>query len=107
MMRLLLFIALILAGTQDDSKTIHSHYSRADFPLTADPDSDSWKTIQGVTADRGPRGDLTPNHRTDVRSRWSDRNLYLLFICSYEQLYSRPNPSTETETNRLWDWDVD
>jgi hypothetical protein len=59
-----------------------------------------------VTAENGPLGEATPGHRTELRSRWTDKNLYLLFICHYEQLYPKPNPSTTTETNRLWDYDV-
>jgi hypothetical protein len=55
-----------------------------------------------VTAERGPHGELTPGHKTEIRSRWSDKNLYLLFICKFDQLYSKPNPSTTSETNRLW-----
>ena len=33
-------------------------------------------------------------------------NLYLLFICPYEELYLHPNPSQTEETNELWDYDV-
>jgi hypothetical protein len=102
----LLCVCSIKTIAQDDAKTIKSFYSKSDFALTADPNSKEWKAVKGVTAERGPRGDLTPGHKTEIRSRWSDKNLYLLFICPYEQLYSKPNPSTTTETNRLWEWDV-
>jgi len=88
------------------SATINSAYAKTDFALTADPDSAEWKSVKGVIAENGPLGDPTPHHRTELRSRWSDKNLYLLFICPYEQLYSKPNPSTTTETNQLWNWDV-
>ena len=47
-----------------------------------------------------------PGHRTEIRSRWTSRNLYLLFACPYEQLNLKPEPNTETETNELWKWDV-
>ena len=92
--------------TTDDAKTIKSSYIKSDFALTADPGSPNWKNIKGVIADRGPRGDLTPGHRTEIRSVWSDKNLYFLFICPYEEFHLRSNPSTTTETNRLWEWDV-
>ena len=59
-----------------------------------------------MIAESGPLGDLTPGHKTEIRSRWSDKNIYLLFVCKFEQLYSKPSRSTTTETNRLWDWDV-
>ncbi|MBO0862265.1 MAG: carbohydrate-binding family 9-like protein, partial [Chloracidobacterium sp.] len=96
----------VRASAEDSSKTIKSFYSTSDFALTADPNSGGWKKINGVIATNGPRGDLTPGHRTEIRSRWTDKNLYLLFICPYEELYSKPDPSTTTETNKLWDWDV-
>jgi len=102
----LICICLTTATAQDDPKIIKSLYSKSDFPLSADPDSREWKSVEGVTANRGPLGELTPRHRTEIRSRWSDKNLYLLFICKFDQLWSKPNPSTTTETNRLWDWDV-
>src|SRR5262245_18433481 len=94
------------AFAQDDSKTIKSFYSKSDFALIADPNSMEWKNTKGVIATKGPRGDLTPDHRTEIRSRWTDKNLYLLFICPYEELYSKPDPSTTTETNKLWEWVV-
>jgi hypothetical protein len=103
---LLVFICLNSAVAEVDSKTIKSLYSRSDFALSADPNSEEWKNLQGVIAERGPHGEVTPGHKTEVRSRWTDKNLYLLFICSYQQLYSKPNPSTTTETGQLWDWDV-
>jgi len=102
----LLCVCSIRAAAQDDSKTIKSFHSKSDFALTADPNSSQWKAVKGVTATNGPRGDLTPGHRTEIRSRWTDKNLYVLFICPYEELYSKPNPSTTTETNKLWEWDV-
>jgi len=59
-----------------------------------------------VFAENGPRGEAVPGHRTDIRSRWTKDNIYFLFICPYEQLHLRPNPSQTKETNQLWDWDV-
>ena len=106
MAAVLLCVSTIDTIAQEESKTIRSFYSTSDPALTADPNSPQWKTVKGVMAERGPRGDLTPGHKTEIRSRWSNRNLYLLFICPYEQLYSKPNPSTTTETNKLWEWDV-
>lgn len=85
---------------------IASFFSPQDFELTADPDSPAWKGIPGVFAERGPRGEPAPGHRTEIRSRWTQRFLYFLFICPYEQLYLKPNPTTTEETNKLWEWDV-
>ena len=29
-----------------------------------------------------------------------------MFSCPYEELYLKPEPVTDKETNKLWDWDV-
>ena len=47
-----------------------------------------------------------PGYRSEIRSRWTNRNLYFLFVCPYEQLNLKPNPTTSAETNELWKWDV-
>ena len=44
--------------------------------------------------------------RTEVRSRWTKDNLYLLYVCPYEELHLKPSPNTVAETNELWNWDV-
>jgi hypothetical protein len=85
---------------------ILSHRVRSDFPLSLDPNAKPWKGVRGVFAENGPRGEPVPGYRTEIRSLWTDRNHYLLFICPYEKLYLKPNPSQTTETNKLWDWDV-
>ena len=100
---LLVTAALCLA---DGPGRILSKYSNSEAPLSADPNSAFWKGVAGVFAENGPTGTPAPGHRTEVRSRWTGKNLYLLFICPYRQLYSKPDPSTDTETNKLWDWDV-
>lgn len=83
-----------------------SYHSRTEFPLSADPGARQWKNVQGVFAENGPKGDPVPGYRTEIRSRWTNQHLYLLYICPYEELYLHPDPSTTTETNKLWDWDV-
>lgn len=83
-----------------------SYRAKSDFALTADPNSAAWKNISGVVTEKGRRGETVPNHRTEIRSVWTPKNLYLLFVCSYEELNLKPNPSTTTETNKLWEWDV-
>ena len=34
------------------------------------------------------------------------QNLYILFVCPFEELNLKPNPKTADETNELWNWDV-
>lgn len=107
-MKLQLLLLVLMAGVAfaDGSGVIRSFYSQKDFSLTADPNAAQWKDVAGVFAENGPTGKPSPGHRTEIRSRWTDTNLYFLYICPYKELHLRPNPSTTTETNKLWDWDV-
>ena len=59
-----------------------------------------------VYADKGRYGQTLKRYRTEIRSRWTENNLYFLFICPYEELNLKPSPSTSTETYQLWDWDL-
>jgi len=102
---LLMLLAGAPAGAKE-SNVIVSRRAASDFALTADPAAAAWKGVAGVIADHDRFGGVVPGHRTEVRSRWTTQNLYLLFICPYEELYLHPDPSTTTETNKLWDWDV-
>jgi cellulose/xylan binding protein with CBM9 domain len=100
---LLFAVAAVMA---DEPGVMISHYSAADFELTANPEAKPWKGINGVIVENGPTREPVPGHRTEIRSRWTHKNLYFLFICPYEELYLKPNPSLTAETNKLWDWDV-
>ena len=105
-MKLFLLLLATLPLAADGPGVILSKYVKEDFALTADPDAAVWKAATPIYAANGPKGDATPGHRTEIRSRWSDQNLYFLFICPYEALNLKPNPTTTEETNKLWDWDV-
>ena len=83
-----------------------SYHSNDDFPLTADPASPAWKSVRGVTFEHGRYGERVPGHLTEVRSRWTTANLYLLYVCPYESLYPKPGAAAAGETNELWNWDV-
>jgi cellulose/xylan binding protein with CBM9 domain len=89
-----------------DADVLVSRRARADFALTADPRAAAWKGVRGVFAERDRRGAIVPGHRTEIRSRWTEDSLYLLFICPYEELYLKPDPATAADTSKLWDWDV-
>ena len=101
---------LLMAGTahgqQPASDTFKSIYTRNDVDLTTDPHSAFWRRTAPVIADRDTQGRVVAGHRTEVRSRWTDKSLYLLYICPYEELHLKPNPNTKEETNELWKWDV-
>lgn len=100
------FISGFLCLRAREPDTISSHYAQADFPLTADPQAQPWQNVHPVVAENGPRGEPVPGHRTEIRSRWTHDNIYFLFVCPYQELHLKPNPSTTTETNQLWNWDV-
>ena len=89
-----------------EANVIVSRRAPADFALTADPGSAAWEGTEGVFADRDRSGAVVPGHRTEIRSRWTPKNLYLLFISPYEELHLKPNPSTSADTDKLWEWDV-
>lgn len=101
---LLLLVPVLLPA--DGPGVIVSRRAPSDFALSADPSSAHWKGVPGVFAVNGPMGDPVSGHRTEIRSRWTPENLYVLFIGPYEQLYLKPDGSTNKETNKLWEWDV-
>ncbi|MCP5111288.1 MAG: hypothetical protein GY953_10675, partial [bacterium] len=104
-----LFIALMLAaasGLAAGGDQITSHRAAADFELTADPGAPPWKDVKGVFAENNAFGQPTPGHRTAIRSVWTGKHIYFLFVCPYTELHLKPNPDTTSETNRLWEWDV-
>ena len=103
-----LLTGLLLAGAlcAAEPAVIDSHYAKSDFALTADPNARAWKTVTGVFAENDPHGKPVPDHRTEIRSRWTAHNIYFLFVCPYDELYLKPNPSRTAETNQLWNWDV-
>lgn len=78
----------------------------ADVAPSADPASEMWRNGPVVFAENDPLGSAVAGHRTEIRARWTKDNLYLFFACPYEELYSKPNPVTDAETNKLWNWDV-
>ena len=99
----LLCVALAFASGPDVAV---SSYSNSNFALTADPNSPQWKSAPRVFAENDSHGNPVPGHRTEIRSRWTNENLYVLFVCPYQELYVKPNPTVTAETNKLWNWDV-
>jgi hypothetical protein len=106
--RIALLVAALscVAATAGETNVLVSRRARSDFALTADPGSPAWRRMKGVFAEKDRHGALVPHHRTEIRSRWTPGNLYLLFICPYEELFLKPDPSTGAETDKLWNWDV-
>lgn len=101
------WIFLLLTPLWADGKgVIESRRVAKDFALTADPTARQWRNAGLTVAENGPLGDPVPGHRTEIRSLWTDKNLYILFTCPYEQLNLKSDPDLTKDTWRLWEWDV-
>ncbi|MFL6352420.1 MAG: carbohydrate-binding family 9-like protein [Bryobacteraceae bacterium] len=105
--RVSLFVACaaVLVSGQA-SRVFESRHAAEDIPPQTDPNSPFWRAAPAIIFNGDPFGKPVSGHRTEVRSRWTNQNLYFLFICNYEQLNLKPDPRTDIETNRLWNWDV-
>ena len=106
MKSLCVFAVFCLSSIGQDSKTIHSSRAEIDVVANVNPDSPFWRDAPHTIAVNDNYGNPVPGHRTEIRSRWTQRSLYLLFICPYDQLWLKADPKTDVETNGLWDWDV-
>ena len=104
----ILIVAFMIAGVAvaTDEASMESLYSDQDVTLTLDPAAQFWQKSQPVFLEKDKYGKIVPRYRTEVRTRWTQNDLYFLFVCPYEELYLRPNPNTQQETNELWKWDV-
>jgi hypothetical protein len=105
-MKWILSAALLPGLLYGQTAVITSHKVPADAAPSADPASPFWRDIKGIVITTDYSGNAVPNHRTEVRSRWTPTHLYLLYICQYEVLNLKPGPNTTAETNQLWNWDV-
>jgi hypothetical protein len=77
-----------------------------DVVLSTDLTHAFWQAAPPVYAEKGNFGESCARYRTEIRSRWTDNNLYFLFVCPYEELNLNPSPSLQAETFHLWSWDV-
>ena len=96
----------LTAGLAMGPGQIESKHAPRDASADTNPNSGFWQGVAPILAEHDGSAVLVPGHRTEIRSRWTDRNLYFLFICPYQQLNLKSAPKTETETNELWNWDV-
>jgi hypothetical protein len=83
-----------------------SYRAEKDVEPTADAESEFWKGIQGVVMERSVLGPAMPGFRAQIRSRWTEKNLYFLFIGHYEKLTVNAKPELAKETPHLWEKDV-
>ena len=103
-------VALLLLGSFNwalaDAQTIQSKWAGGDAPPDTNPTSRFWKGSTSVFMNSDPHGKADPKYRTEIRTRWTRKYLYLLFIRPYQELYLKPDPVRAAETNELWKWDV-
>ena len=84
-----------------------SFMAEKDVHPSADPVSDFWKNITGIEITKHIRTGMAPvQFHSEVRSRWTDENLYLLFIGPYKKLDLREDPDISKDTWQLWNHDV-
>src|SRR5580700_6067577 len=100
-----LMAAVAVAALAAEGKMV-SVRSEGDAELDTNPKSSFWQGARPVVADLNNFGKPVAGIAMEVRSRWTDTNLYFLFTCPYQELYLKPNPVTSSETNKLWNWDV-
>ena len=107
MTRRMIFPFLLAAGAlAADPAVMPSQQTKSDFALTANPDSPQWRGAPAVVTDRDRYGKPQPGHRTEIRSRWTGKNVYFLFIAQYESMKLMPVASEKKETYALWEFDV-
>ncbi|MGO8720884.1 MAG: carbohydrate-binding family 9-like protein [Acidobacteriaceae bacterium] len=110
MKKLILLCLIVCAGTLParaaDPGVFTSVRASHDVALETNPKSAFWQGGDPIAIVNDNWGKPVPGYRTEVFSRWTKDNLYLLYVCPYEKLHLKPNPSTTTETNQLWNWDV-
>jgi Carbohydrate family 9 binding domain-like len=104
-LRLMILLSCSISVFAAD-QSMKSKWADSDPNLDTNPASAFWRGARPVYMDADTRGKLDPKYRTEIRSRWTKNNLYLLFICPYVELYLKPDPVTSAKTNELWNWDV-
>jgi hypothetical protein len=102
---LALFLVVVACVAQE-KPTIDSLRAKRDAELNVNPVSPFWRAAQPIYAQVDQRGQVVPQYRTEIRTRWTEKNIYFLFICPYKDLYLKPVPDTDHETNELWNWNV-
>jgi len=105
-MKTLMLVFLLAGAALFAEDAAVSYRAKADFSLTADPAAAHWAAVPAVEFEHGRYGEAIPGYRTQVRSRWTPKNLYFLFTCPYEALFTKPGEPGQGETNELWKWDA-
>lgn len=99
-------LAVIDLDAVGNADVFESAYSPRELDLDPDPKREEWRNAPRVVANRDKAGEPVPGPPTEIRSRWTKENLYLLYVCPYDELNLKPDPTSSAETPRLWNWDV-
>jgi hypothetical protein len=105
-LRVSLLLMGSLSGIFAGAQSIQSTLADSDPRLDTNPTSTFWSGSATIYMDSDPHGKADPKYRTEIRTRWTSKYLYFLFICPYEELYLKTDPVRAAETNELWKWDV-
>jgi hypothetical protein len=84
-----------------DPAVMESTKARENVAPSTDPTIPFWRGARAVYTDKAPYGQSQPRYRTEALSRWSEKNLYFLFVCPYEVLNLKSSPGSSTETFQL------
>lgn len=103
---LFLLLSLSASGQQDSKAVAESTHANRDVALNTDPALPFWRGSHPVYLQLDTQGRSQAQYRTEVRSRWTNKSIYFLFICPYKQLYLKPAPDAAHETYELWNWNV-
>lgn len=106
-MKFMICCLLLLSLANAQQKNVFESVKAArDSALEMNPSSAFWRDARPIYARVDANGNTLAEYQTEVRSRWTDKNLYLLFVCPYRQLSLKPDPDTAHETYELWNWNV-
>ena len=105
-LRTLILLICCSAYTFASDPIILSTWAESDPGLVTDPASSFWQASEAAYMETDTYGKPQAKYRTEIRTRWTKQNLYILYVCPYEELNLKPNPNTSAETNELWNWDV-
>jgi hypothetical protein len=101
-----LFLLLFVPLFADPDARMNCPRAKADFKLSADPQATAWKKVPSIKAAVNPTAGPAGPDSFEFRTQWTERHLYFLFICPYDELHLKPAPFAVEETNKLWEWDV-
>ena len=90
---LLVFVLGAMPALAADAGTFTSVRASKDVALETNPKSAFWQGSDPIFIVNDNWGKPVPGYRTEVFSRWTKDNLYLLYVCPYRKAASE----TESE----------